>query len=86
MKKIPAKLKINRVEYLGEFVLKLYFSDKKVNEVNFGPFLKSSLHPDVKKYLNKKQFKHYSLKDGDLMWGDFDLIFPISDLYNNSVI
>ena len=29
--------------------------------------------------------KGYSLIDGELMWGDFDLIFPVMDLYHNSI-
>ena len=86
MKKTPAIIKIVDVKYISGFKLSLRFSDGKINEVDFEPFLKNSLHPDVKKYLDQRQFSRFSVKDGELMWGDFDLIFPLADLYEKTVI
>jgi len=53
--------------------------------VDFEPFLRSSQHPDISKYLDLKRFRSFQCKNGELMWGDFDLIFPIADLYRNSI-
>jgi hypothetical protein len=82
----PSKeIKIKRAEYIGECTLKLWFSDGMTQSIDFEPFLKNSQHPDIQKYLSRKYFTKYSIKDGELMWGDFDLIFPIMDLYKNSI-
>jgi hypothetical protein len=85
MKKTPKELKINKVEYLGEFKLKLLFSNDFVQIIDFENFLRNSNHPSIRKYLISKNFKKYTLKNGDLMWGDFELIFPVLDLYHNSI-
>ena len=78
-------IKIKKVEYLGGCALKLWFSDGVTQSIDFESFLKNSQHPDIQKYVSSKYFTQYSLKDGELMWGDFDLIFPIMDLYKNSI-
>ncbi len=64
MKKFPPILKIIDAKHVGEFTLRLNFSNGKRNDVDFKPFLEKSSHPDVKKYLNPKHFARYSLKDG----------------------
>ena len=79
-------LKILEVEYIHDYTLKLLFSDGMKKLVNFKPFLENAKHPEIKKYLYLKNFKKYNLENGDLMWGDFDLIFPIIDLYKNKII
>lgn len=53
--------------------------------MDFGPFLKNSLHPEIRKFLNPKLFSRFTVENGELMWGDFDLIFPIMDLYENKI-
>ena len=30
--------------------------------------------------------KRFALNDGDLMWGDYDLIFPVMDLYHSAIV
>lgn len=76
-------LKIDKAEHAGEYRLMLSFSDGKEQTVDFGPFLENSRNPEIRKFLKPKNFKSFKLEDGDLMWGDFDLIFPIMDLYEN---
>jgi len=78
-------IKLEHVEYVGDHKLRLFFSDKKKQVVNFGPFLKHSLHAEIKKYLSPKKFKNFKIEHGELMWGDFDLVFPIMDLYKNKL-
>ncbi len=85
MKTSPKIIKIKDVKYSGGYSLRIKFSDETIREVDFEPFLKRSLHPEIRKYLKRKNFSNYIVKDGELMWGDFDLIFPISDLYKNSI-
>ncbi|MBI5245533.1 MAG: DUF2442 domain-containing protein [Elusimicrobia bacterium] len=76
-------LKIIKAEHLGDHVLKLLFSDGTEREIDFKPFLERSRHPEIRKFLSLRRFKRISLQNGELMWGDFDLIFPIIDLYYN---
>ena len=76
------QLKIDSAKYLSDYVIRIKFSDGADKLVDFKPFLSKSLHPSIKKYLDEKRFSDFSLKDGNLNWNDYDLIFPIWDLYN----
>ena len=79
------QLKIDSAKYLSDYVIRLRFSDGKEKLVDFKPFLSKSLHPSVKKYLDENKFSNFSLTDGNLNWNDYDLIFPLSDLYNGRI-
>ena len=78
-------LKIESAKYLGGHRLMLTFSDGKEQAVDFGQFLENSRHPEIRKFLDLKKFKRFRIANGDLMWGDFDLVFPIMDLYVNNL-
>ena len=79
------QLKIDSAKYLSDYVIRIRFSDGKEKLVDFKPFLLKSLHPSIKKYLDENKFSNFSLTDGNLNWNDYDLIFPISDLYNGQI-
>lgn len=79
-------IRINRADYINEYKLELEFNDGKIQVVDFAPFLNSSKHPEIREYLDVEKFKQFSIVDGDLDWGDFDLTFPIWDLYNNKIL
>lgn len=79
------QIKIAHVKQVGHYALQIEFSDRKTQVVDFEPFLQKSVHPEVRKFLNPQKFKNFKVIDGDLMWGDYDMIFPIHDLYNNSI-
>ena len=74
---------INKAEYLGNFRIKIYFSDDKVEIIDFTHFLKNAKNPMTRKYLNENLFTSFEIKYGDLIWDDFDMVFPIWDLYTN---
>jgi len=61
------------------------FNDKKRQVVDFYPFLSSSLNPLINKYLDMKEFLKLEVNEGDLEWNDYDLCFPIADLYENRI-
>ena len=71
--------------YIGDFAIRIYFSDGVSKLVDFKPFLESSLHPSIRKYLDESKFKEYKIIDGNLNWNDYDMIFPIEDLYQGRV-
>ncbi len=82
MKKL---VQIVKAVYFKNYKLQLDFSDGKSQIVDFGPFMMKSGHEDIRKYLALSKFKKFKLVDGELMWGDFDLIFPVIDLYENNI-
>ena len=79
------QLKIDSAKYLSDYVIRIRFSDGKEKLVDFKPFLSKSLHPSIKKYLDEKKFSNFTLTDGNLNWNDYDLIFPLSDLYKGQI-
>ena len=86
MKPAPKRVKILKAKHAGKYSLSLTFSDGKEQMVDLELFLKASQHPEIRKYLKPALFKRFRLDGGELMWGDYDLIFPVMDLYNNSIV
>ena len=76
---------VETAEYVKDYILRLKFSDGKEMEVDFGPFLRQSLDPLVRKYLDVEVFKQFTLEHGDLFWNDYDLCFPVADLYDDQL-
>ncbi|MBS1259266.1 MAG: hypothetical protein MAG551_02335 [Candidatus Scalindua arabica] len=72
-------------EYVGEYKIKLSFNDNTIQLVDLFPFLNSSLNPLIRKYLDKQEFRKFKIDNGDLEWNDYDLCFPIADLYENNI-
>lgn len=79
------QLKIDTAKYLSDFAIRLNFSDGANKVVDFKPFLLKSIHPSIKKYLDEERFSSFTIVDGNLNWNDYDLIFPIWDLYNGNI-
>jgi hypothetical protein len=79
------QVKIDSAKYLSDYAIRLKFSDGNEKLVDFKPFLSKSSHPSIKKYLDETKFSKFTLVDGNLNWNDYDLIFPISDLYNGQI-
>ncbi|MFZ4592393.1 MAG: DUF2442 domain-containing protein [Ignavibacteria bacterium] len=74
-------IKIIKADYLNEYKLKLIFSDGKTNVVDFETFLLSAKNPMASKYKDIQEFKKFDLTYGDLQWNDYEMCFPIWDLY-----
>ena len=72
-------------EYKKDYALKVLFSDGTEKVIDFKPFLSRSLHPSIAKYQDKSLFANFKIVSGNLNWNDFDLIFPIEDLYNGEI-
>lgn len=78
-------LAIIQAEYVSGYKIRLTFNDGMVRVMDFEPFLRKALNPDITKYRQLQNFKKFHLHYGDLMWGDFDMIFPITDLYHGTI-
>ena len=79
------QLKIDSAKYLSDYAIRIKFNDGNERLIDFKPFLSKSLHPSIKKYLDENKFSNFSLTDGNLNWNDYDLIFPISELYKGRI-
>ncbi len=80
------ELSIKDAKYIGDYIMRIYFSTDEDKVVDFKPFLMQSIHPAIKKYYDENLFKLYNIEHGNLNWNDYDLIFPIADLYENRII
>jgi hypothetical protein len=80
---IPDVINIVAAELAGDLRIKLSFDDDTQQVVDFRPFLARSLHPDIRAYLNPDRFSGFRIEYGELVWGDYDLCFPVADLYRN---
>ena len=79
------QLKIDSAKYLSDYAVRIRFNNGNERLVDFKPFLSKSLHPSIKKYMDESKFSSFSLTDGNLNWNDYDLIFPIADLYKGQI-
>ncbi len=74
-------ISIENAKYIEDYKIYLKFNDGKENVVDFKSFIEKSSHPDIEKYRDKKLFQKFSLENGDIEWNDYELAFPIYDLY-----
>lgn len=72
---------IVRAETAGGYQLRLFFCDGHVQLVDFGPFLAHSLNLETRQFLDAERFRTYRLDHGNLVWGDYEMCFPLEDLY-----
>lgn len=79
-------INITTAEQVGDYTLCLSFDDGVVQTVDFKPFLSLSRHPDIRAFLELARFSAYRIEYGELVWGDYDLCFPIADLYHNHLL
>lgn len=78
-------IEIKTANYIGDFAIRLLFSDGTKRLVDFKPFLETSFHPSIRKYLDETKFTQFEIVDGNLNWNNYDLIFPLEDLYKGEI-
>ena len=81
----PELIEIKSAKYIGDFAIRITFNDGSNRLIDFKPFLESSLHPSIRKYLKVNKFLQFKIVGGNLNWNDYDLIFPIDDLYKGNI-
>ncbi len=72
-------------DYIDDYLIHVRFSDGSEQTVNFGPFLARSMHPQIRQYLDSEKFQRFEIVGGNLNWNDYELCFPVADLYENRV-
>jgi len=80
-----ATINIVTAEQAEDFRIRLQFDDGTEQTVNFKPFLTHALHPDIRAWLDPARFATFRIEYGELVWGDYDLCFPVIDLYRNQI-
>lgn len=74
-------IEIIRAEYVDGFRIRLWFNDGKEHVVDFAPFLQKVRNPTLKKFRAINEFKKFKLVYGNLDWNDYEMCFPVADLY-----
>jgi len=78
-------LEVISAKYIGDYAIRVFFSDGVNRLVDFKPFLETSLHPLIRKYLDESKYNEFKITNGNLNWNDYDMIFSIEDLYNGKL-
>lgn len=78
-------INIQKANYIDDYKIHFKFDDGKETTVDFQPFIFSSTHPDIKKYQDQKLFQKFNLDYGEIEWNDYELAFPIYDLYKGKI-
>jgi hypothetical protein len=78
-------LEITEARYISDYKIRLTFNDGTVRVMDFEPFLRKARNPDLTQYRRVRKFQQFRLHYGDLMWGDYEMIFPITDLHRGEI-
>ncbi|MCD4794539.1 MAG: DUF2442 domain-containing protein [Bacteroidales bacterium] len=79
------QIKVVSANYIGDYAIRIKFSDDSEKLVDFKYFIVNSIHQTVKKYVDEDLFKKFNIADGNINWKDYDLIFPVWDLYTGNI-
>ena len=78
-------ISITEAIYKGDYKIAFMFSDGVSKLIDFAAFLENSRNPMTKKYLDKELFRSFYISYGDVVWNDYELCFPIWDLYEGRI-
>ncbi len=78
-------LTIINAKNLGNYTILIEFNDGVEKFVDFSEFLLKSQHQPIRKYLDETLFNSFQIVDGNLNWNDYDMIFPLADLYEGKI-
>lgn len=81
-----ARIMITEAHSVGNLTIEMKFNDNTIQRVNIGEFINRHPHPQYDKYLDEAEFMKFSLDDGNIVWGeDWDLVFPVEQLYAGAI-
>ena len=81
----PSIINILTAELVENHRIRIRFDDASEQTVDFKPFLSDSVHPDIRAWLDPVRFSQFRVEYGELIWGDYELCFPMIDLYRNKI-
>lgn len=79
-------ISVKEAKYIDGLKLEILFNDNKKNVIDFSAFFKTHSHVQFNKYKEPQNFKKFTIENGNLVWGkDWDMIFPVYDLYKGKI-
>ena len=78
-------IEVVKAEYVDGYRLALTFADETRQVVDFGPFLSRARNPMATQYRNLEKFKQFKIVNGNLNWNDYEMIFPVAQLYAGTI-
>ena len=78
-------IRVASAHYIGDYALRILFNNRQTKLVDFKAFLEKSKQPSIKKYMNEKYFKKFKIVHGNINWNDYEMIFPVEDLYEGKI-
>lgn len=78
-------ISIQTAQYQPDYRLHIQFTDGVDKTLDFKTFLTQSQHPGIRAFLQPEKFQSFRVEYGDLVWGDYDLCFPVADLYRGEI-
>jgi len=73
---------ITKVEYIENYILKVFFYDKLVRIIDLHDFFSTSTQPQTHKFFDLDLFKQVRVENGTITWGENECdINPVS-IYN----
>jgi hypothetical protein len=76
---------VTQAEYLEKYKIRFTFSDETERTIDFSGFLNRANNPMTRQFLDKDLFSAFNIEFGDVVWNDYELCFPILDLYEGNV-
>ena len=81
------RIYITKAEDTGNLTVSLTFSDSTMQTINVGDFIRRHPHPQYNKYLDPRKFSRFTIENGNIVWGkNWDLIFPVEQLYAGAIV
>lgn len=79
-------IQVTQATHIRDLILHIEFSNGASRIVDFAPFLLAHQHPQYNHYSDPDNFKNFKIEQGNIVWGkNWDLIFPIDQLYQGAV-
>ena len=83
---IQQKVSVTEAHYTTGYTIEMTFSDNTSRTINFEPYMIKSSLPNVNKYLDKGKFRKFLLVNGNLIWKNDEMFFPIEALHSGKLI
>ena len=81
----PETIRITEAHYTTGYQIEMTFNDSSKQTINFEPYLIRSHVSNINKYLDKGKFTKFLLVDGNLLWKNIEMTFPIASLHAGKI-
>lgn len=76
-------MRITKATYQKGYKILVQFINQEIPIADFKSFLKKSLHPQIQKFRNKKEFKKVQVDTGFLTWNNGEMEISAESVYND---